>query len=168
MRLRLLVPLTLFALGAVIAPACSSGDDDTAASTSNDRDSDADSGGDSSGGSSGSEDTTDPEDFDLGDIPDEISGLGEMSDCFSLAATYGSLYFEALGGGDGAKGAEAKAEQMKEQLPESLHDDIDVIADAIGTVAEEGIINGSDALDTDEYNEANDAISKYFEQECDG
>ena len=108
MRLRLLVPLTLFALGAVIAPACSSGDDDTAASTSNDRDSDADSGGDSSGGSSGSEDTTDPEDFDLGDIPDEIPGLGEMSDCFSLAATYGSLYFEALGGGDGAPGASSE------------------------------------------------------------
>ena len=35
-------------------------------------------------------------------------------------------------------------------------------------VAEEGLLSGSDALDSDEYNAANEAINQYFEQECGG
>ncbi len=171
MRLRTLVPVVLLALGALLAPACGGGDDDSASATSDEREQ----GGETGNPDSGSEDSgdsgagsTDPDDFDLGDLPDEIPGFEEFGDCFDLATDYGALYFDALAGEDSARQAQQKAEEMKDKLPDDLHDDIDVVADAIGKVAEEGLLSGSDALDSDEYNAANDAINQYFEQECGG
>lgn len=182
MRPRHLLPITLLVLGALIAPACSSDDStDTASSSSNERDSGADSGksdksGDSgdSGDSGNSGDSGDSGDSGanpdetpgLDDLTESIPGLEDMGDCITQATAFSSLYFETLGGGSGAEDAQKKAEELKKVLPEDLHDDIDVISKAIGEVAEEGLMSGTDALETEEYKAAEQAISKYFEEEC--
>lgn len=164
MRPRHLLPVSLLLMGALIAPGCSSDDKtDTASSSSNERNSGTDSG---DSGNSGDPDPNPDGTPDLSDLTENIPGLENMGDCVTQAAAFGSLYMEALGGEDGAKTAQKKAEDLKAVLPDDLHDDIDVISEAIGTVAEEGIINGSDALESKEYQRASDAITKYFDQEC--
>ncbi len=163
MRLRLALPIALLALGALLAPACSNddGDSEAAARTSEERDTS----GSSDSGSSDSGETTIP---DLDDITDSIPGLGDLEGCIGMATAYSSLYLEALGGEDGARDAQKTAEALKDELPSDLHDDIDVIADAIGQIAEEGLLNGSDAFETPEYKEADAAVTKYLQEECGG
>ncbi len=174
MRARHLIPIALLALGTLIAPACSSeGSSDTASGSSNDRVTNSDANGSSDTGDSGDSGT---DQGDSGSNPDEVPGLDDlaegipglenMDDCITQAAAFGSLYVEALGGENGAKDAQRKAEGLKEVLPDDLHDEIDVISDAIGQVAEEGLFSGTDALDTEEYQNAQEAISKYFDEEC--
>ncbi len=166
MRLRHLIPVLLLAFGALLVPACGGDDGETASATSDDTES-TDSGSDSSD-SSDSDSTDDiPDPSELDDLVDEIPGLDdELGDCLSQAAAFSSLYFEALGGEDGAKEAQRKAEELKDLLPDDLHDDIDVISEAIGQVAEEGLLSGTDAMETDEFNTATDNINAYFEDEC--
>lgn len=164
MRLRHLLPIALLALGALVAPACSSDDNsDTASGDSNDRDTSEDPANSDEPADSGSNPDEIP---GLDDLTESIPGLGDMGDCISQAAAFSSLYFEALGNEDGAKDAKKKAEELKAVLPDDLHDDIDVISAAIGKVADEGLLSGTDALDTEEYHNAEDAISKYFQEEC--
>jgi hypothetical protein len=164
MRLRHLLPIALLALAALVAPACSNDDNsDTASASSNDRDKSSDSNDSGNSDDPGS----DPDEVPgLDDLTENIPGLGDMGDCISQAAAFSSLYFETLGGENGAKDAQRKAEELKAVLPDDLHDDIDVISKAIGQVAEEGLLSGTDALDTDEYRQAEEAISKYFQEEC--
>lgn len=172
MRLRLILPLALLAVASLVAPACSGDDEgDSAARTSEERESTddggaggSDSGGDSgTSGDSGSEESDGP---DLGDITESVPGLENLGDCFDLATAYSSLYLQALSG-DAAE-AQQKAEELKDQLPEELHDELDVVAAAIGEVAEEGPLGGSSALSTPEYQEADTAITDYLQQECGG
>jgi hypothetical protein len=164
MRLRHLLPVALLALAALLAPACSSDDSsDTASGSSNDRDANSDSNDSGNSDDPGSNPDEIP---GLDDLTESIPGLGDMGDCINQAAAFSSLYFETLGGEDGAKDAQRKAEELKAVLPDDLHDDIDVISKAIGQVAEEGLLSGTDALDTDEYRQAEEAISKYFQEEC--
>ena len=78
MRLRHLLPITLLAVGALIAPACS-GDDssDTASGSSNDRDTAS-----PTTGSNDSNDSENPGDVPgLDDLTESIPGLGDMGDC---------------------------------------------------------------------------------------
>jgi hypothetical protein len=167
MRLRHLLPIALLALGALVAPACSSDDSsDTASGSSNDRDTSSDTSDSDDSGSPDDPGSNPDEVPGLDDLTESIPGLGDMGDCISQAAAFSSLYFETLGGEDGAKDAQRKAEELKEVLPDDLHDDIEVISKAIGTVADEGLLSGTDALDTEEYRKAEEAISKYFQEEC--
>jgi hypothetical protein len=172
MRIRLFVPIALLALGAVLAPACSSddGDSDASARTSEERDNSGNSDSGDSDSDSAIPDLDDITDSipDLDDITDSIPGLGDLEGCIGMATAYGSLYLEALGGEDGARDAKKTAEELKDELPSDLHDDIDVIADAIGQIASDGLLSGSEALDTPEYKEADAAVSKYLQEECGG
>lgn len=135
---------------------------DEQSSGSEDEGSKEDDGGSGSGDEEGSDNTIP----DLDDLTESIPGLEQMSDCLEITAAYGSLYFEALGGADGAEAALQKAEELKSVLPEDLHDDIDVVADAIGQVAEEGLFSGSEALDSPEYHAADEAITEYLAEQC--
>lgn len=160
MRLRYLLPILLLAVGALVAPACGSDDGDTASGDSNGTNQ-------SDSGDSGSDEGDTTETTDLADLAEQLPGVADdLGDCFSQAAAFSSLYFEALGGEGGAEAAQQKAEELKDVLPDDLHDDIDVISKAIGQVADEGLLNGSDAMDTPEFNEASDNINAYFEKEC--
>lgn len=167
MRLRHMLPIPLLLLGALVAPACSSDDSsDTASGSSNERESGADTGDTGDTGDSGDSGSNPDEVPGLDDLTESIPGLDDMGDCITQATAFSSLYLEALGGEDGARDAQKKAEELKSVLPEDLHDDIEVISNAIGEVAEEGLLSGSDALESKEYKAAEQAIQKYFEKEC--
>jgi hypothetical protein len=185
LRSALLVPALLLAAGVPLLVGCGGGDEaaektsetrpdaDGEAGTSGEDpaggeegDGDEEGNGDEdAGGSSEDESTSIP---DLDDLTESIPGLGELGDCMEIAAAYGSLYFEALGGADGAEQAQEKAEELKSVLPEDLHDDIDIVAETIGQVAEEGLFSGSDALSSPEYLEADQAITAYLDEQCGG
>ena len=180
-RAVVLVPLIAVLGAGMLLPAC--GGDDSLEKTSEDRagtdeqssgaenEGSTDSEGDSGSGDesdSGSEDGSDDSIPDLDDLTESIPGLEQMGDCLEIAAAYGSLYFEALGGADGAEAALQKAEELKSVLPEDLYDDIDVVAEAIGEIAEEGLFSGSEALDSPEYQAADQAITEYLNEQCGG
>jgi len=109
---------------------------------------------------------------DLGDVQDQVQdGIdqlddigGELGDCLAMAAAYGALFTDAFL--PGATGLEDSVNAFKDRLPSDLHDEIDTIAVAFATIDEQGILSAGDALDTDEFNDANDALSQYLEVEC--
>ncbi|MCP4434490.1 MAG: hypothetical protein GY812_03195 [Actinomycetia bacterium] len=169
MRKLFVLPMIALAAIALVGTACSSDDSGDSAARSSDEREGSDSGSEDSGSSdSGIPGLDDLEDQipDLDELDDQLPNLGDLDDCFTLATEYASLYIQALGGEEGATAAQKEAEELKDVLPSDLHDDIDVVAEAIGKVASEGLLSGSEALDTPEYNSANDAISEYFDKEC--
>jgi hypothetical protein len=109
---------------------------------------------------------------DLGDVQDQVQdGLdqlddigGQLGDCLAIAAAYGVLFTDAFL--PGASGLEDSVNDFKDRLPSELHDDVDTIAAAFATIDDQGILAAGDALDTDEFNNANDAITQYLEVEC--
>lgn len=131
-------------------------------SSSNDDSSDGGSSSDSDSSSdSGSDDATDMS------IPD-LSDFGNLGECMEAAAAYAGIALSALGGEDAAKDAEKALEGMKANLPDELHDDLELVANAYATMAKEGLIEGGEAVDTPEFNEASERISDYFDKECGG
>jgi len=72
----------------------------------------------------------------------------------------------ALGGKEAAEQAEDALDKLKGELPDELHDDLETLAEAYAVLATEGLMEGSEALDSPEFTEASDRISAYFEKEC--
>src|SRR4051794_20125738 len=128
--------------------------------------------GSGSGSDSGSSDTTDMSIPDLHDLEDLAGGsipdFGDLGDCMQQATAYASLAMSALGGDDSGKSAENALKEMKSSLPDDLKDDIEVLADAYKKVAKDGFIKGGEAMDTPEFQKADDPISAYFEETCGG
>jgi hypothetical protein len=116
-------------------------------------------------GSDSSGDDTETSIPGLDDLPD-LSEFGNLGDCMNQATAYASLAMSALGGKDSAATAEAAVEKLKQELPHDLSDDLDVLADAYRAVAEKGIIDGAEAMDTPEFDAADQHISDYFEKTC--
>ncbi len=115
--------------------------------------------GDTSGGSSS----------DDGDSPigsDSMPDFSQLGECMNAGLAYAGLAFSAMGGPDGAKMAKEAAASMKETLPKDLHDELEVVTKAFASVAEKGIMEGSKLLDSKEFEKADDAISKYFDEVC--
>ena len=176
MRRFVLLPLVLLASGALVVTGCS--DDD---GSSQDSGSSESSGADTADGSGSEPGGSD----DPGSVPDEIDAMLDdaqasvtslldeadgaiegVSECVDLSIAFGKLQAAALGGGDGADQAQSAAEDLKALVPEDLGDDIDVIADAVGTISAEGLTNGGTALSTPEYEAAMNELTTYVESEC--
>lgn len=155
-------------LAALLAPACSSDSSESADERTSDERADA-SGGDegspspNEGDPSGGDDSAGSA---LGDLADQIPGLENFGDCVDLLTNYVKLQAETFGGASGAADAQREAENLKGQLPEELHDDLDVVATAIGEVADGGLTGGTAPLETPEFKEADSNINAYFDQEC--
>lgn len=157
MRSKFMAVAALLAVFAVAAPACGGDDEEPASASSDQRETatTADSGDSGSEGDGG--DTS---------VPD-LSDLGNMGECLEIAGTWANIALAALGGPEDAERAREQAEDLKSSLPEDLHDDIDTVADGFATVAEEGIMN-SEALESPEFEKANDAIDQYLTETCGG
>lgn len=91
-----------------------------------------------------------------------------LNRCLEIAGSWAGLRLAALGSPDDARQARADAEELKANLPDSLHDDVDVVAAAFGEVAEKGIVDGAAALDTPEFLQANQAIEAHLTRNCGG
>ena len=157
MKSRLVLAGVVVALVAVVVSGCSSDNtvESGSAKTSDSRP--RSSGSDGSG--SGTTDTTIP---DLGDV------AGSLGDCMGVAGTYASLALNVLDGEDGAKKAQKDAESLKSKLPADLADDIDVVADTFGRIAQKGVLSGASELDDPAFTKANDNITKYLQTQCGG
>jgi hypothetical protein len=181
MRRFAFLPLVLLAFGALLVAGCSNGDD----SSSQDAESSESAGGDSStGNGSGSGSESDGSDETggleeevqsmLDDAQESVTSLLEeadgaiegVSECVDVSLAFGKLQAAALARDDGPKQAQDAAEELKGLVPEDLADDIDVISEAIGTMAEEGLTSGSTALSTPEYEAAMNEVTNYVESEC--
>ena len=57
-------------------------------------------------------------------------------------------------------------EGLADELPEDLQDDLAVVADAFGAIAEEGVVDGGSELTTSEFREANQNILGYLRDDC--
>jgi hypothetical protein len=175
MRRFFLLPLVLLVSGTLVATGCSDdGSSQDSASSESPRADTTDGAGSESGGSDEPGSLQDEIDSMLDDAQESVTSLLDeadgaidgVSECVDMSIAFGKLQAAALGGGDGADQAQSAAEDLKALVPEDLGDDIDVIADAVGTISSEGLTNGGTALSTPEYEAAMNELTTYIESEC--
>ena len=94
------------------------------------------------------------------------AGSGGLARCGEILRAYGSLAATAIQGEDAAANAKETLEGLADELPADLQDDLTVVADAFGTIAEEGVVQGASALTTSEFREANENILGYLQDDC--
>lgn len=168
--------LLVLTCGALLAAGCSSDDgDSTSSSDERQSDSGADTGS-GSGSSSDDSETNVEESVDsliddardtATSLLDEAGGaIDSVSDCVNIGLTWGKLQAATLGGTNGTDQAQTAAEELKGLVPADLDDDIDVIAEALGTLADEGLTSGSTALSSPEYEAAVEELTTYIGSEC--
>jgi hypothetical protein len=91
---------------------------------------------------------------------------GGLARCGEILRAYGNLAATAIQGEDAAANAQETLEGLADELPEDLQDDLTVIADAFGTIADEGVVQGASALITSKFREANENILGYLRDDC--
>ena len=175
MRRFFLLSLVLAVSGTLVATGCSDdGSSQDSASSESPRADTTDGAGSESGGSDEPGSLQDEIDSMLDDAQESVTSLLDeadgaidgVSECVDMSIAFGKLQAAALGGGEGADQAQSAAEDLKALVPEELGDDIDVIADAVGSVSSEGLTNGGTALSTPEYEAAMNELTTYIESEC--
>jgi hypothetical protein len=175
MRRFFLLSLVLAVSGTLVATGCSDdGSSQDSASSESPRADTTDGAGSESGGSDEPGSLQDEIDSMLDDAQESVTSLLDeadgaidgVSECVDMSIAFGKLQAAALGGGEGADQAQSAAEDLKALVPEDLGDDIDVIADAVGTISSEGLTNGGTALSTPEYEAAMNELTTYIESEC--
>ncbi len=175
MRRFFLLSLVLLVSGTLVATGCSDdGSSQDSASSESPRADTTDGAGSESGGSDEPGSLQDEIDSMLDDAQESVTSLLDeadgaidgVSECVDMSIAFGKLQAAALGGGEGADQAQSAAEDLKALVPEDLGDDIDVIADAVGTISSEGLTNGGTALSTPEYEAAMNELTTYIESEC--
>jgi hypothetical protein len=93
-------------------------------------------------------------------------GSGGLARCGEILRAYGSLAATAIQGADAAANARDTLEGLADELPEDLQDDLTVVAEAFGAIADEGVVQGASALATTEFREANENILGYLRDDC--
>jgi hypothetical protein len=175
MRRFFLLSLVLLVSGTLVATGCSDdGSSQDSASSESPRADTTDGAGSESGGSDEPGSLQDEIDSMLDDAQESVTSLLDeadgaidgVSECVDMSIAFGKLQAAALGGGEGADQAQSAAEDLKALVPTDLGDDIDVIADAVGTISSEGLTNGATALSTPEYEAAMNELTTYIESEC--
>jgi hypothetical protein len=109
-----------------------------------------------------------------GDSGGEPSGTGSegsgseggLGRCGEILRAYGTLAATALQGEDAAANAQETLEDLADDFPDALQDDLSVVADAFGAIAEQGVVDGASELTTSEFREANENILGYLRDDC--
>lgn len=169
-KLTALVTATVLALALVGCTSSNSDEEGVSTEASQDAGSggnDSSSGGDSSSGAdSSSGDASSPGDAttdssDLSDILGEDAG-----DCLEVSLTYASIYLSALGLASDADRQELQdqVDQIKGQVPEDIQDDMQTIADGIANA--DGLVEVGEFFDSEEYQQADENITRYLEETC--
>jgi len=107
--------------------------------------------------SSGTGSSGDSGPADNGLIPDNIGS------CFDEAAAFGKAIGLAV---TDSKSAEEALAQIQAKLPESLADDLAVVQNALRVGRDNGLTEGAQAMDTQEFRDAAGAIGSYFANQC--
>ncbi|MFZ4518928.1 MAG: hypothetical protein ACOYOP_11090 [Microthrixaceae bacterium] len=115
--------------------------------------SEPDSGGGSGGGEGGGT---------LPGLPDSQ----QLEDCADLASAFFGLTAGVIGGPDTLQSAVDDLDKVRDQFPQSVQDDLDVVIDAYQVVAEQGVLEGADELTSQEFLDANTAITDFLQEQC--
>ena len=91
---------------------------------------------------------------------------GGLADCAEIFKAYASLAATAVKGEDAAAAAEKTLNGLKSKLPSDLQDDLAVVADAFGAIADKGVVDGSAALRSSAFVEASENIVGYLRDDC--
>jgi hypothetical protein len=91
---------------------------------------------------------------------------GGVADCAEILKAYANLAVTALKGKDAAASARDTLNGLKSKLPSELQGDLTVVADAFGNIAENGVVEGSSALTSSDFVEANKSILTYLRDDC--
>ncbi len=95
------------------------------------------------------------------------SELGVAGECLELLMKYAELMASSFGALPGSNGRDAVVDELRAALPENLHDDLQVVADALESLEHDGFA-GATALADPAFLEANDAIVAWLQSSCDG
>lgn len=100
-----------------------------------------------------------------GDSGEAVPGEGsQIPECSDLLMQYTNLFIEAVSGTP-ADELEASADELREKLPEDLHDELEIVISVALKVAEEGLASGGN-LASPEYSQADRAITDYLVNGC--
>ncbi len=94
------------------------------------------------------------------------SGAGGLAECGEILRAYGNLAATALQGQDAAAAAQDTLDGLSSDLPQDLQDDLAVVGEAFGAIAEDGVVRGASALTTSAFIEANENILGYLRNDC--
>ena len=111
------------------------------------------------------ETTTPPTLVDREKLEEQLPDMGLVQACFQAQAGYALMHALSLNGASGAAEAAGTANQIKIILPQSLHDDMDVVSAAIASAATDGSFE-PDPKSKPGYPAANAALSAFFERGC--
>ena len=93
------------------------------------------------------------------------SEFGLAGECLDLLMKYAQLMGSAFGMVPGASDRESVVAELRAALPPDLHDELQVVSDALASVERDGI-SGAGALADDDFVAANDAIVGWLETSC--
>jgi len=96
-------------------------------------------------------------------IPDIAGPAGQR---LTSAATFLGLQLLALSGEDKARDAAAQVAKLKSELPESLHDEVDLVATTFAALADRGVRAGADQLQDPRVKAAITAIAAEITRTC--
>ncbi len=101
---------------------------------------------------------------------DDLAGVvaASVGSCVELASQWAQLQIQLLGGTDPGVSEQQVAQTFKSQLPADLHNDVDIVAAAVGQIAVKGVLDGAGALNTPQYQAANGAVTSYLATACGG
>jgi hypothetical protein len=91
---------------------------------------------------------------------------GPAGKCITSAATFLGLQLLALSGEDKARDAQAQVTKLKSELPESFHDDIDLVATTFGNLADKGIRASASELQDPKVKAAIESIAAEITKTC--
>jgi hypothetical protein len=94
------------------------------------------------------------------------TSTSDLHDCAAILKAYASLASTALRGKNAAKHAQETLDGIKDDFPAALQSDLKVVADAFGSIAANGIVDGAKALTTHEFLEANKHLLGYLRHDC--
>ena len=67
---------------------------------------------------------------------------------------------------DAPAAAQETLDGLSSDLPQDLQDDLAVVGEAFGAIAEDGVVRGASALTTSAFIEANENILGYLRNDC--
>jgi hypothetical protein len=116
--------------------------------------------------------TTEPDDSSTSTTAKPTEGAtipdisGPAGKCLTSAATFLGLQLLALSGEDKARDAAAQVAKLKTELPDSLHDEVDLVATTFAALADKGVRAGADQLQDPRVKAAIAAIAAEITRTC--
>lgn len=161
MKFRSTISLLLIAALGVVLVGC--GSDADVATPTGESQNNTDSS--SKGSDSSSSDSSDSGSSDsLPDINSLTPLIGE--ECSAAFAAYTAIAVTAFGSPSETEDATRQLEQLKDRVPANIAEDINILAEAFGSISKDGIMAAGEKMSTPEFERASNELDAYFSNGC--